>query len=98
MSRRSRTRVQSIIDPAAPRGRRPGERRPWYAPLLAGLRVIGAIQAWLILSLAYVVLMLPMGLIFRLVADPLRIRRRADTAWQPFTRQFDRLDEAQEQS
>ena len=98
MSPRSRARVQSIIDPAAPRGRRAGQRRPWYAPLLDSLRVVGAVQAWLILSLAYVVLMLPMGLIFRLLADPLRIRRRADTTWQPFTRQFDRLDEAREQS
>ncbi len=40
-------------------------------------RVIGNFQARVILTILYVVLILPVGLIVRLVSDPLRLRRDA---------------------
>lgn len=98
MSRQLGREAQSIADPAAPQAYRPGARRPWLAKWMALLRTIGNAQAWLLLSVVYVVLILPMGLLFRRLSDPLRIRRRPESNWQPFTRQFDRLDEAREQA
>ena len=86
-----------LVDPATRRHEADG-RRPWLAKWMALLHAIGNVQAWILLSLAYVVLILPIGLLFRVFNDPLRIRRRPSSNWQPFTRQFDRLDQAQEQS
>ncbi len=65
---------------------------------MALLHRIGNVQAWLLLSLAYVALFLPMGLLFRLFNDPLRIRRKPDSNWQPVTRQYDRIEQAGEQA
>ena len=65
---------------------------------MAVLHRIGNVQAWLLLSLVYLVVFLPMGLVFRLFNDPLRLRRRPDSNWQRITRQFDRLEDAREQA
>ena len=64
---------------------------------MALLRTIGNVQAWILLSVFYVVVIAPIGFIFRFRADPLRLRARGST-WQPFGRQYDRLDQAKEQS
>lgn len=64
---------------------------------MAALRTIGNVQAWILFTIFYVLLITPMALIFRFVADPLRRRRRGST-WQPLVRQYDRMDQALEQS
>lgn len=64
---------------------------------MALLRAIGNAQAWLLLTVFYVLILTPFGLLFRLVADPLWMRRRAST-WQPLERRYDQMDHALEQS
>ena len=46
---------------------------------MAALRALGNIQAWMLLTLFYVVLIAPVGVLFRLVADLLRSRSREMT-------------------
>ena len=87
-----------MVDAATPRAARRGNPRPWLDRWMALLHRIGNVQAWLLLSLAYLVLFLPMGLIYRLLHDPLRLRRKPESNWQPVTRQHDRLDHAGEQA
>lgn len=48
---------------------------------------IGNFQARVLLTLLYAILVLPFGMIVRLFADPLRIKKRPD-------RWLDRVDEA----
>ena len=38
---------------------------------------IGRIQAWLIFTLFYFIILAPVALVFKLLADPLRLRPRA---------------------
>ena len=38
---------------------------------------IGRIQAWLIFTLFYFIILAPVALVFKLLADPLRLRSRA---------------------
>ena len=94
-----RPRTQhGMADPSTPRPIRRGKARPWLDRWMALLHTIGNAQAWLLLSIAYIVLFLPMGLVFRLFNDPLRIRRKLDSNWQPVTRQYDRIEDAGEQA
>ena len=87
----------SITDPTSPRAGPASPNRPWLNRWMAALRTFGNIQAWLILSLFYIVLIAPVGFVFRLAADPLRLRTRGAT-WQPLARAYDRMDQALEQS
>ena len=50
-------------------------KRCWNAVVAVAKR-IGQVQAWLILSVLYFVLMAPIALFFQLTADPLRLRPR----------------------
>ena len=45
--------------------------------LLKIAKRIGRVQAWIIFTLFYFVIMAPVALIFRVLADPLRLRSRA---------------------
>jgi hypothetical protein len=90
-------RAHGMVDPAATKAAR-RTSHPWLDRWMAILHRVGNAQAWLLLSIAYLVLFLPLGLVFRLFNDPLRIRRKPGSTWQPFTRQYDRLDQAHEQS
>ena len=99
-----------MIDPAAPRSAGSSSRRSWMARWMALLRAIGNVQAWILLTLFYVVVIAPIGLIFRLRgADPLRVRRRGQSpergasrvegsSWQPLPSQYDDLKQALQQS
>ena len=49
--------------------------------LLALAKRIGQVQAWLILTLFYFVVMAPAALLYKLAADPLRLRP-ARSIWQ----------------
>lgn len=57
--------------------------RRWLYALARLCRAIGCVQAWIILTVVYVVIVLPIALVFRLANDPLRLRRRAGTPWTP---------------
>ena len=60
---------------------RPWWRATWQA-VLAAARFIGRIQAWLLLTIAYFVVILPVALIYRCVSDPLRLRPASGSPWQ----------------
>jgi hypothetical protein len=93
----TRERAQgSITDPTAQRVHR-ASSRPWLDRWMAILRTVGNIQAWILLTLFYVVIITPFGLIYRFVANPLRLRWR-ESNWQSLPRQYDRMDQALEQS
>ena len=65
---------------------------------MACLRTIGNIQAWILLTVFYVVIITPFGFFFRLFADPLRLRRQQGSNWQPFAHSYERMELAKEQS
>jgi hypothetical protein len=87
----------SVTDPTAPSRPREVSRRPWLERWMTVVRTIGNVQAWIILTLFYVVLITPIALVFKCLADPLRLRRRGAT-WQPLPSQYDQLPQAGEQS
>ncbi|MBV9865011.1 MAG: hypothetical protein JO316_06650 [Abitibacteriaceae bacterium] len=66
-------------------------------------RIIGNFQARVILSVLYVVLIAPLGLVVRLVSDPLHLRHKtpsqssSDTYWLPRLKPNDTPDEARRQ-
>jgi len=49
--------------------------------LLTIAKRIGRVQAWIIFTLFYFVVMAPVALIFKLLADPLRLRCRS-SVWK----------------
>jgi len=49
--------------------------------LTAVLRRIGRIHAWLIFTLFYFVVFAPVAVLFRCLADPLRLRRGVQSVW-----------------
>ena len=57
--------------------------RALWQLLLTGARRIGQLQTWLLLTVFYVVCLAPAALVFRIVADPLRLRRSSSNEWQP---------------
>ena len=87
----------SITDPTRTHRPRPASSQSWLDRWMALLRTIGNVQAWLLLTVFYVLIIAPFGLIFRLAADPLRLRRRSST-WQSLERHYDQMDQAIEQS
>ena len=94
----ARREVSSLTDPIMVRVTRARSTRPWMDRWMGLLRTIGNIQAWLLLSLFYVLIVSPMGLLLKRLGDPpLRLRRSAST-WQPLARQYDQVEQAQEQS
>ncbi len=52
--------------------------RLWWENFKRTMRFIGDIEARIILTVFYIVLVLPMGLIFRAFVDPLHLRRPAE--------------------
>ncbi len=71
-------------------------RRVWTRWLkIAG--VIGDFQARVILSLFYVVIVLPFGLGVRVFGDPLKIRRRRETGWTDFAARAETVEEGKRQ-
>ncbi len=49
---------------------------------LAFARMIGTIQMLAIVTLVYFTLILPVAIPFKLMADPLRLKRRRGSQWQ----------------
>ena len=60
-------------------------------------RLIGEFNGRVLLTLLYVVLIVPSGLVLRLLADPLRRRRPQGSNWTPRPPAPATLDEAQRQ-
>ena len=59
---------------------------------------IGLFQSRLILTLFYFVLLLPIGLIFSLFKDELKIKRSTKSNWIPKTKQCETLESVRKQS
>ncbi|MSR47125.1 MAG: hypothetical protein EXS13_08680 [Planctomycetes bacterium] len=57
----------------------------------------GHLMSRVILTVLYIVLVGPAGLVLSLFGDPLRIRRWRGSAWHPWTRTNDTLDLARRQ-
>ena len=60
-------------------------------------RLIGEFNGRVLLTLLYVVLIVPSGLVLRLLADPLRRRRPQGSNWTPRSPAPVTLDEARRQ-
>jgi hypothetical protein len=85
----------AIADPAPTGG--PGGTVDARSRWRQAARAIGNVQAWVILTLFYVTILAPIGLLFRLRrADPLRIRRPG--GWHPLPAPYDSPEEAGRQS
>ena|SRR3989338_9944966 len=89
--------LPSITDPTLGAAPRRTYSRLWLNRWMTILRTVGNVQAWIILTLFYVVILTPFGFLYRRFADPLRLRRRAAN-WQPLPRQYDTTEQALEQS
>ena len=87
----------SMADPRTARSPQIASTHPWLARWMWIVYAVGAIWAWLLLSLFYVMIIAPIGLLVRLLADPLRVRPKS-ASWQPFPSQYDRLEDAADQS
>jgi hypothetical protein len=74
----------------------PWWRRAWKGWLrIAG--IIGDFQARLVLSLFYFVVVLPFGLLVRLLSDPLKIRALRKSSWTEFTSRSRTVEEGSRQ-
>ena len=94
MGKRAET---SLSDPSWGSQRAKAGSRTWMDRWMAGVRTLGNINAWIILTLFYFLILSPFGIIYRLVADPLR-RKRRTSSWDPLPSQYDRLEDATKQS
>jgi len=63
--------------------------RAWTLVMRLATR-IGHLQAWIILTVCYFVLLAPLAVIFKLCTDPLRLRHRHASMWHPRTPPGDR--------
>ena len=88
---------RSLVDPRTAHSPQISSRHLWVARWMRIVYAVGTIWSWVLLSLFYVVIIAPIGLLVRLLADPLRVRSRA-SSWQPLPSQYDRLEDATGQS
>jgi len=65
--------------------------------MIAVAKRIGQLQAWLMLTAIYFLALAPIALVFRCVADPLRLRRSSHSSWHPKSQPNDRWKWAQAQ-
>lgn len=72
-------------------------QRLWNG-LLAIAKRIGHAQAWLILTAFYFLVLAPVAAVYRLMADPLRLRPRRGSIWHPRPPIADRMAWATSQS
>jgi len=59
--------------------------------------VIGVFNTRVIMSLLYFLIVLPMGLVFRMVSDPLQLKEPKDTNWVPLPSPDHKLESARQQ-
>ena len=65
---------------------------------MAVAKRVGQVQAWIILTACYWVLLAPIALVFRWTSDPLQLRKGAAPRWHPKTPPPDRMTWAKSQS
>ena len=68
-----------------------------WASIAAFLQHFGEVMGNVVLGILYFVLLGPVALLTRLVSDPLRRRRPADSAFLPWREENETLREAQRQ-
>ena len=61
-------------------------------------RIVGTVQARIIFTIFYFVLVSPIALIFKLLADPLQLRRREGSYWDPIPEDQDPATSTRKQS
>jgi len=60
-------------------------------------RAIGNFQGQVILTLFYLLLLLPIGILFRIFADPLNLRKNVKTNFEEWQHPKENLDQARKQ-
>ena len=83
------------LEPNLARTRSARTRNPFHPRVT--LERIGHLLSRTILTGIYGLLLAPVGVFFRLLADPLRIRRPANSNWTPWPSRNTSLDRAREQ-
>jgi hypothetical protein len=58
---------------------------------------IGVFNTRVIMSLLYFVIVLPMGLVFRLVSDPLHLKEPKDSNWLPLPHHDHAIEQVRQQ-
>lgn len=86
-----------MVDLVTEQSQQASSRHSWLQRWMRIVRTLGNVWAWIILTLFYVLVILPIGLLFRLSADPLRMRSRK-ASWCLLPSQYDRLEDAALQS
>lgn len=59
--------------------------------------VIGVFNTRVIMSILYFIVVLPMGIVFRMVSDPLQLKEPKDTNWVPLPSDEHKLESARQQ-
>jgi hypothetical protein len=72
----------------------PPVRRPLYVGWMYAVTPIGVCVSYVLLAMTYFLVLTPIGLVRRLVGDPLqrRFNRQAPTYWTPAQRRSDKRD------
>lgn len=83
------------LEPNPPRPRPPRTPNPFHPRVT--LERIGHLVSRTILTGIYGLLVGPIGVFFRHFADPLRLRRPANSTWSPWPSRNTSLDRAREQ-
>ena len=68
-----------------------------YTWWMLSAEAISAFIGRIVLTLFYLVVALPFGLVARLVIDPLKLRRRDDSAWTPMRERENSIEEGRRQ-
>ena len=66
----------------------------WWIPVA---EAISAFVGRIVLTLFYLVVALPFGLMARFVIDPLKLRRRRDSAWDTMRERENSIEEGRRQ-
>ena len=100
LSERSESKDDASGAPGLPGGstRRTRTMKRLRMIVIALARRIGQVQAWLILTCLYVLVLAPVAVIFKALADPLRLRRAARSMWHTKSPPSDRWAWAKSQS
>ena len=66
----------------------------WWMPIA---EAISAFIGRIVLTLFYLVIALPFGLMARLAVDPLKLKRKGDSAWSPMRERENSVEEGRRQ-
>jgi hypothetical protein len=86
-----------MIKPPSTAAAPPGFFRRLWEGWKRVAHVIGVFNTRVIMTILYFIVVLPMGLVFRLVSDPLQLAEPKETNWVPLPPQDHRLDTVRQQ-